>query len=155
MSPRHAGFDCRYIVVADENRAVVNLVIETLLADGHAVFQAYDGLCAVHLALGLKMCDLVISNTRVGGMGGPNLVGELRAHLPRLPILYLANRNQSRPALERRLPKDVPILREPFSADELRVVVRSLLPAGPRLVARGASRSAAATRRPGLRSRRR
>lgn len=141
MSPRPAGSDCRYIVVADENRAVVNFVIETLLADGHAVFQAYDGRCAVHLALGLKMCDLVITNTRVGGAPGPDLVDELRAHLPSLPILYLADPDQSRPDLERRLPKNVPILREPFSADELRAVVRPMLGRARRLESRGASSS--------------
>jgi len=133
MSSLHAGTPCRYIVVADEDRAVVNFVIETLLADGHAVFQAYDGRCAVQLALGLKVCDLVISNTRVGKIPGPKVIDELRAHLPKLPILYLANHDQSRPELEQRLPKNVPILREPFTADELRAVVGTLLGKARRL----------------------
>jgi len=42
VSPRTPGFDGRYIVVADEDRAIIGLVVETLLNDGHAVFQAYD-----------------------------------------------------------------------------------------------------------------
>lgn len=58
MSPRTAGDGCRNIVVADEDKAVAGLVIETLLNDGHAVFQAYDGLSATELAFGLKVCDL-------------------------------------------------------------------------------------------------
>ena len=66
MKPLRSSFDGRFIVVADEDRAIAGLVIETLLGDGHAVFQTYDGLSAVELALGLKVCDLVISNTRVG-----------------------------------------------------------------------------------------
>jgi CheY-like chemotaxis protein len=82
-------------VVADEDQAVAGLVIETLLDDGHAVFQAYDGLSAVELALGLKVCDLVISNTRVGGVAGLELIHELRAQLPDLPIVYLANQGRS------------------------------------------------------------
>jgi DNA-binding response OmpR family regulator len=155
MSPRHAGTDCRYIVVADEDRTVVNFVIETLLADGHAVFQAYDGQRAVELALGLKACDLVISNTRVGGLPGPDLIDELRAHLPRLPILYLADHRQSQPDLERRLPQNVPILREPFTADELRAVVKSLLEKARRPDASGAARAATAPRRPGVPRRKR
>jgi len=69
MKSRTSGFAGRYIVVADEDKAVVTFVIETLLEDGHAVFQAYDGLSAVQLAHGLKICDLVISNTRGGGRG--------------------------------------------------------------------------------------
>ena len=129
MRSRPAGFQCRYIVVADEDRAVVNFVIETLLSDGHAVFQAYDGESAIQLALGLKVCDLVISNARVGGITGPELIDDLREHLPSLPIMYLANPDHAGPEVERQLPADVPILREPFSADELRAAVSSLLAA--------------------------
>jgi DNA-binding response OmpR family regulator len=122
------GFAGRYIVVADEDKAIADLVIETLTEDGNAVFQAYDGLSVVQLALCLKTCDLVITNTRIGGAAGPDLILELRRHLPHLPILYLANQGRSTPELETRLPANVPILREPFSADELRAAIRDLLP---------------------------
>lgn len=44
MPPLRSGFGGRFIVVADEDRAIATLVIQTLLDDGHAVFQAYDGL---------------------------------------------------------------------------------------------------------------
>ncbi len=127
LSPR-SGFGGRFIVVADEDRAIATLVIQTLLDDGHAVFQAYDGLSAFELALNLKVCDLLISNTRVGGVAGLDLIHELREHLPELAVVYLANQHRSSPAMERGLPDDVPILREPFTADELLAVVRSLLP---------------------------
>jgi DNA-binding response OmpR family regulator len=122
-----AAFAGRYIVVADENRTIANSVIETLTADGHAVFLAYDGLSALQLALGLKVCDLVISNSCVGGKPGLELIRELRALLPALPILYLANDGKSTPALEHELPGGVRILREPFSAEELRNAVEPLL----------------------------
>lgn len=127
MSARPFGFVGRYIVVADEDRSVTNFVIETLLQDGHALFMAYDGLSATHLVLGLKICDLLISNSRVAGLPGVELIRELRQHLPRLPVLYLANENRSSPRIERGLPGNVPILREPFSATELRDRVRQLL----------------------------
>ena len=127
MNPPRSSCAGRYIVVADEDRAIAGLVIETLLDDGHAVFHAYDGLSAVELALGLKVCDLVISNTRVGGVAGMELIHELRTHLPDLAILYLANQGQSWRGLERQLPQDVPVLRDPFTAEELRAVVRPLL----------------------------
>jgi DNA-binding response OmpR family regulator len=130
MRPPRSAFDGRFIVVADEDRAVAGLVIETLLDEGHAVFQAYDGLSAVELALGLKVCDLVISNTRVGGVAGLELIHELRVELPELPIVYLANQGRSWRGLERQLPDDVPVLREPFTAEVLRAVVHPLLTAG-------------------------
>ena len=42
-------------------------------------------------------------------------------------MLYLANIGRSTPELEAQLPADVPILREPFTADQLRDVVRPLM----------------------------
>ena len=128
INARAPGFVGRYIVVADEHKAVVGLVVETLLNEGHAVFHAYDGLSATQLALGLKICDLVITNTRVGGVAGIDLIRELREHLPKVPILYLANNGRSSSELERDLPHNVPVLREPFSPNQLRAAVRYLLP---------------------------
>ncbi len=124
MSPRTPGFDGRYIVVADEDKAVAGMVIDTLLHDGHAVFHAYDGLSALHLALNLKVCDLVISNTRVGGKVGIDLIHELREQLPSLAILYLSSNGNSS---QNGLPHNVPVLREPFTTEELRAAVRYLL----------------------------
>jgi two-component system response regulator VicR len=129
MSLRRPGFEGRYIVVADEDRTIANEIIEVLTAEGHAVFLAYDGLSALELAFGLKVCDLVISNSRTGGKPGVELIHELRTMLPWVSVLYLANTGKSNPELERELPPGVGILREPFSLLELRHAVGSLLPA--------------------------
>jgi DNA-binding NtrC family response regulator len=117
----------RRILVADEDPSVVAFVIQTLRDDGHVVVHAYDGLSAVDLALALKECQLVISNTRVNGLPGIVLIDLLRQRLPHLPIIYIANVDRSTPAIEAQLPANVPILREPFSADELREMVGVLL----------------------------
>ena len=127
MSSRRPGFAGRYIVVADEDRTIANVVIEALTADGHAVFLAYDGASALELAYGLKICDLVISNSRTGGKPGLELIRELRALLPAVPVLYLANGQRSTPELERALPPGIAILREPFTAEQLRQAVSPLL----------------------------
>ena len=117
----------RRIIVADEDPKVVAFIMLLLRQDGHAVFHAYDGLAAIELALSLQQVDLVISDTRVGGLPGVSLIYQLRSHLPDLPIMYIANIDRSTPALEAKLPRDVPILREPFTADELRAMVNRLL----------------------------
>jgi DNA-binding response OmpR family regulator len=127
MTVRTPGFNGRHIVVADEDKSVVSFVIETLRQDGHAVFHAYDGLSATELAVGLKVCDLVISNTRFEGQPGIDLIHQLRQRMPAQPILYLANIGRSTPDLERELPSDVPVLREPFTAEQLRAEVNALL----------------------------
>jgi len=127
MRPRAPDFEGSYIVVADEDWSTANFVVETLGSDGHLVFWAYDGLSAIRLAFGLKFCDVVISNFRVGGQPGVHLIRDLRDRLPWLSILYLANAQRSSPVLEQQLPSNVPILREPFTAVELRVAVAPLL----------------------------
>jgi DNA-binding response OmpR family regulator len=121
----------RRILVADEDHKVVAFIMETLREDGHAVFHAYDGLSAAELAFSLDEVHLVITNTRVSGMLGVELIYQLRAKLPNVPIMYIANIDRSTPAIEDRLPRDVPIIREPFTAEQLRAVVGTLLAGKP------------------------
>jgi DNA-binding response OmpR family regulator len=122
-----AEFRGRHIVVADEDPKVVAFVIRTLREDGHAVFHAYDVLAATQLAFALEPCDLVISNTKVEGADGIELIQYLRKRCPDLPIIYLSNIGRSTPEAEAHLPADVPILREPFTAQELRAAVAAVL----------------------------
>jgi DNA-binding response OmpR family regulator len=127
MSGRISGPAPRHIVVADEDRAVVAFIVKTLREDGHAVFHAYDVLAATQLAHALVPCDLVLSNSKVEGADGVELVVQLRKQRPAVPIIYLANDGRSSPEIERQLPADVPILREPFTAARLRAAVNAVL----------------------------
>ena len=127
MSSRSSGPAPRHIIVADEDRAVVSFIIKTLREDGHAVFHAYDVLAATQLAFALEPCDLVLSNTKFEGADGVELVVQLRRKRPEMPIIYLASDGRSTPEVERQLPADVPILREPFTAEKLRAAVNVML----------------------------
>ena len=117
----------RYILVADEDPTIVAFIVHTLREDNYAVFHALDGLSAVQLAYALRRCDLVITDTRVNGMTGTDLVRQLRRDRPELAILYIANIGRSSPEIEQHLPPDVTILREPFTTSELRAAVRKLM----------------------------
>src|SRR5687768_16435904 len=122
-----AAFAGRHIVVADEDPRMVAYVIKILREQGHAVFHAYDVLAATQLAFALDPCDLVISNTKVEGADGVDLIQYLRKRLPDLPIIYLSNSGRSTPEIEAHLPSNVPILREPFEEAELLVAVATVL----------------------------
>jgi DNA-binding response OmpR family regulator len=117
----------RHIIVADEDRAVVAFIIKTLREDGHAVFHAYDVLAATQLVFALDPCDLVLSDTKVEGADGVELVVQLRRKRPNVPIIYLANNGRSTSEIESQLPADVPILRDPFTAEKLRAMVNEML----------------------------
>ncbi len=121
------GFDARRIVIADEDRNAVAFLIDLLRDDGHILFHAYDVLSATQLAYILDRVDLLISNTKVAGADGVELILQLREHRPDLPIVYLANTGRSSPEIERQLPSNVPILREPFTAQKVRAVVNGML----------------------------
>jgi DNA-binding response OmpR family regulator len=77
--------------------------------------------------MGLEVCDLVISNTKVEGADGVELIQFLRKRRPTLPIIYLANLGRSTPEMETKLPADIPILREPFTVENLRGAVVAML----------------------------
>ena len=117
----------RCIIVADEDPKIVAFIIQTLRQDGYSVFHAYDGLAATELTFALGKVHLVITKTMVNGLPGIKLIGVVRHRFPELPMLYIANIDRSTPAIEAQLPGDVPILREPFTADHLRAVVGALL----------------------------
>jgi DNA-binding NtrC family response regulator len=128
MSPSAPGISKRLrIVVADEDPAIEALVVETLRQDGHAVFDALDAISAIQLALALDTCHLVISDTRTRGIAEIDMLAALRQRRPGIPFVYIANVGRSTPELEAQLPADVPILREPFTTEELRAVARALL----------------------------
>ena len=129
MPPRTPAGDSRRIIVADEDPKVVAFILKTLREDGHAVFHAYDGLAAMELIFASERIDLVITDTRVAGLPGIQLVHEIRRSRPDLPMLYIANIDRSTPAIESKLPRDVPILREPFTANDVRSMVGPLLTA--------------------------
>jgi CheY-like chemotaxis protein len=101
------------------------MMVRTLRGADHCVFQAFDGQAAYELALALRNIDLLITNTRMPGLNGPQLIQHVRALLPALPILYI--KNQGATALPEGLPRDVPMLAEPFTAEQLLAAVAPLL----------------------------
>ena len=117
-----------HIVVADEDRTAVDRIVAILRSDGHAVFHAYDALAATQLAMNLKVCDLVISKTKMAGLEtGVELILQLRQLRPIVPVISLANAGRSSPEVERKLPPDVLIIREPFTPENLRAAVAATL----------------------------
>lgn len=115
-----------HIVVADEKPVLLDMMVRALRGADHRVFQAYDGQAAFELALSLRDIDLLITNTQMPGLSGPELIRSLRAQLPTLPILYIQNQEQLA-GKSQDLPADVPTLREPFTPEQLLAAVRPLL----------------------------
>jgi two-component system, cell cycle sensor histidine kinase and response regulator CckA len=103
------------------------MIVATLRSQDYCVFQAYDGLAALQLTLALREVDLLITNTSMPGLDGPALIRAVRKQLPTLPILYIKNIDAEHGGIPPGLPPDVPILREPFTKEQLLEAVRPLL----------------------------
>lgn len=120
----HAG---AHIVVADRSLKLLEFMVNTLRAADHCVFQASDGLSALELALSLRNIDLLVSNTYMKGLNGPQLIRQTRQKLPHLPILYIKNHDVEHEGVPEGLPPNVPTLAEPFTAEQLLAAVQPLL----------------------------
>jgi CheY-like chemotaxis protein len=111
------------IIVTDNKPARVCALTATLRAAGHCVFAAYDGEAALELFVQLPDIDLLITNTQLGTVHGPELVRQVRKIRPDLPILHVMQAGDP----DSDMPSDVPSLREPFTPNQLLLKVGSLL----------------------------
>ena len=107
----------------------VDVALLVVAADEGVMPQTREHLDVLDLlgvavgVVALTKCDLVVSNTKVVGADGAELICRLRKEHPDIPFLYIANIGRSTPALEARLPADIAIIREPFTAQQLRAAV--------------------------------
>ena len=120
-SPRHR--DGWRIIATDDNTSKLSAIVQSLRDAGHCVFAAYDGRSALELVVQLQDIDLLITNTRLGAVDGPELMQRTRERQPDMPILHVIHGNDS----ENGTPRGVITLREPFTPNQLLLVVGSML----------------------------
>ena len=109
------------IVAADDDPALLALVVTTLRNAGHCVFAAYDADSASEIALLIPELQLLITNTRLGSTSSRELIRRVRQEKPELPILHLGE------PLPDNLLLDVPTLREPFTPEQLLAAVEAVV----------------------------
>ncbi len=120
-SPGHR--DGWRIIATDDNTSKLSAIVNTLREAGHCVFAAYDGASALELVVQLPDVDLLITNTRLGAVDGPELMRRTREMRPDMPILHVIHGNDSADGT----PPDVPTLREPFTREQLLTAIRGLM----------------------------
>ena len=118
-----SGPGCWRIIVTDDDALKVSQVTQTLRDAGHCVFAAFDGASALELIETLPGIQLLVTNSRLGFINGPELMRQARAARPGLPILHLLPRGEA-PGGE---PPDVLTLTEPFTPAQLLLAARALM----------------------------
>jgi CheY-like chemotaxis protein len=123
MSTRPGHCDGWRIIATDDNTSKLSAIVQTLRDAGHCVFAAYDGQSALELVAQLSHIDLLITNTRLGAVDGLELMRRTREVRPDMPILHVIHVSDTDGAT----PADIMTLREPFTPNQLLLVVGSLL----------------------------
>ena len=109
------------ILVADDNRGFAELVRAMLEDDGHTVVTVYSGLGAL-AAADTEPFDLAVLDVLIPQVSGDAVAERLRQEHRSLPVLLVTGADRSFATAT-----GLPVLRKPFTRDELLAEVRRLV----------------------------
>ncbi len=118
--------NCRILLVEDQ-AAVRRLVARMLRSAGCQVEETKDGWEALKYA-SQEGFDLVITDSHMPGMTGPELIARLRSLYPDIRIIRMSGSSPEAETAEG-VPTDIPTLFKPFQQEQLIEEVSRLLTA--------------------------
>jgi signal transduction histidine kinase/CheY-like chemotaxis protein len=114
------------VLVADDESIVVSLIRDTLEDEGHQVFTANDGTSALDL-IRQHPFDLIVTDIRMPGMNGIELVKAARELQPELAVIFItgyADLNSAKDAIQQGA---FDYIMKPFELTEIRTAVHKAL----------------------------
>jgi CheY-like chemotaxis protein len=108
------------ILVVDDDAEVREILAETLIEFGYAVVQANSGEEALPMLDSRSDLDLLITDVRMPGMSGLELVEQARSRSPALKVIVISGYFLPQPVAVR-------FLKKPFHMHELASAVRAEL----------------------------
>jgi DNA-binding response OmpR family regulator len=114
------------LLIAEDDRALVMFLTRGLEADGHRVRSASDGAEAL-TAFREELPDLTILDLNLPVMDGEQVLAEMHAIDPQLPILVLTGRQEVETRIRCLDLGADDLMVKPFSLHELRARCRALL----------------------------
>jgi CheY-like chemotaxis protein len=112
------------ILVADDNRQLVEMLRAMLEDAGYDVVCAGSGLAAAALLDKEEDVDLLVLDVLMPGMSGDAVADLLRRSRPEVPVLLMTGDSGDQFVTE----GSYPVLRKPFGEQELVDAVRRLVP---------------------------
>ena len=120
--------DSGVILVCDDDPAVLEFVCDVLDAKGYQSLPATGGRLAISKLNQNDLICLLVVDLTMPEMNGPGVIHEVRATHPQLPILLMTG-NADPESIQADLP-EIPILRKPFSQEQLTSRVAEVLGTG-------------------------
>ena len=119
------------ILLVDDEPEVRSLVQRLLRREGYVVLEAGNGADALTLSGAFKSrIHLVISDLYMPGVGGIDIVKELLGRRPDLKALFVSGYADEELVRREIAGLNVPLLRKPFAAADLTLMVRNILDGG-------------------------
>jgi two-component system cell cycle sensor histidine kinase/response regulator CckA len=119
------------ILVIEDDASIRSLAMRILISAGHEAIGATDGRDGVALWKE-NGADLIVTDLRMAGMNGIDVIREIGRVEPDLPIIVISGDAgaQLGPLAEVMSSQPVKILRKPFRANELIALVTEVLGGG-------------------------
>ena len=114
------------ILIADDEVNLRNMLAILLEREGYQIVQAVDGADALNKATE-NVFDLIISDMRMPGMGGIELLRTLRAKGDQVPVIVVTAFSSTDEAVEAMKLGAYDYITKPFKNDEIRLVVQKAL----------------------------
>ncbi|MGF6088115.1 sigma-54-dependent transcriptional regulator [Pseudomonas sp. 18173] len=114
------------VLVVDDEPKLCDLLASALSQNGIGVFTAGNGLHALKV-LEAEDIDLVISDWRMPGMDGPQLLAEIKSRYPQLPVIVMTAYSTVKNAVQSMRNGAFDYIAKPFDIDELDITVSKAL----------------------------
>ncbi|ALI02545.1 sigma-54-dependent Fis family transcriptional regulator [Pseudomonas sp. FW306-02-F02-AA] len=114
------------ILVVDDEPKLCDLLASALSQNDIQVFTASNGLHALKV-LEQEDIDLVISDWRMPGMDGPQLLAEIKVRYPQLPVIVMTAYSTVKNAVQSMRNGAFDYIAKPFDIDELDITVNKAL----------------------------
>ena len=114
------------VLVVDDEPKLCDLLASALSQNDIVVFTAGNGLHALKV-LECEDIDLVISDWRMPGMDGPQLLAEIKSRFPQLPVIVMTAYSTVKNAVQSMRNGAFDYIAKPFDIDELDITVNKAL----------------------------
>ncbi|WP_136805435.1 sigma-54-dependent transcriptional regulator [Desulfosediminicola flagellatus] len=117
------------ILVVDDERSMRDFLKILLTKEGHQVTTAPNGEEGLDYLQNSK-CDLVITDIRMPGMDGLELLESIKEHSPDLPVIMITAFASPNDAVQAMKHGAFDYISKPFNVDEIKSVIKSAIRKG-------------------------
>src|SRR5512146_2543519 len=122
------------ILLIEDDRSTASALQKVLQDEGYAVTVAGRGDLGLSQAR-QRECDLVITDLKLPGLSGMDLIAQLHTAKPKLPIIMMTAHGTTETAIEATKLGACEYLVKPFEADELLDLVATAVASARRMSA--------------------